>query len=220
MAKDKDYFHEEDEPRIPFPKSSKTPEIVISKEPEKIEEKAEEQVVEEVKEDVKEKPKPYDSSETPRVLVTNTDAYIWERMRNQPQSLGDVSVEVPDPATPQKHRLTLPDEIKAYEYKYTFRWIFKSKRAIDESCDIKGWVLCNRLLFPDLPTHFFTVNGSIERGDNILGFMPKEKADALRAEPGKRSLEIIQSTFSRHKGNPNFYTPKGDEEEDGNVIGI
>jgi len=156
---------------------------------------------------------------TPTILVSNTDAYIWERMKSQPKDIDALHVEVLDkPEDPKKHRLSLPDELLPYEKKYVFRWIYKSKRAIDEACDIRGWTLVNRSYFGDLPNYLYTVNGSIERGDNILAFMPKEKAEYLRKIPGQKSREVMQATFDKHKDDPNYYVPK--DEESSEVIGI
>ena len=154
------------------------------------------------------------------VLVTHTDSYIHERMKAQPRNLKSFDLKVEEKKTPGKHRLSLPDEFKAYERKYTFRWIFKRKQAIDEACDVKGWTLVNRTYFQDVPAFHFNVSGACERGDNILAFMAKKKAEELRKIPGQKSTDMINATLSRHKGNPNFYVPKGDEDEDGTVIGI
>ena len=155
--------------------------------------------------------------QAPTVLVTHTDAYIHERIKSQPKSIEDLSVEVGE-QNPNRHRLSLPDELKPYEKKFSFRWIFKNKRAIDEACDVRGWVLANRMYFPDLPKFLFAMSGCIERGDNILSFMPKERAEKLRKEPGEKSRAVLQATFSKHKDNPNYYVPKDDDDE--HVIGI
>lgn len=165
-----------------------------------------------------EKPKPVEEAQNPTILVTHTDAYIHERMKAQPKTLDDIIVEVSTEPTPEKHRLSLPDELKPHYAKYTFRWIFKSKRAIDEACDIRGWVLANRTHFPELPRHLFTVNGSIERGDNILAFMPNERAKYLRSKPGDESRARIQGQLDKHKDNPNYYVPEDSESKE--VVGI
>lgn len=151
----------------------------------------------------------------PQVLVSHTDAYVWDRMKGQPKSLDEVDVMVVTERDPNIHRLSLPAEIKEYEGKYTFRWIFKSKRAIDDACDVKGWLLANRLYFPDLPSHLFTANGSIERGDNILAFIPKAKADALRNNNSERAKAQLDSLFNKHKDNPNYYAPSDKSEDSG-----
>lgn len=170
-------------------------------------------VVEEKKEDVIET-----RSVAPQVLVSSTDAYIWDRMKSQPKSLKDIDVQVVTERQPGLHRLALPKELNEYETKYTFRWIFKNKRAIDEACDVKGWIIVSRTHFSGLPNHLFTANGSIERGDNILAFMPRAKAEAMRQRPGDTSRQMLNSTIGKHKDDPNYYVPK-DEEED-NVVGL
>ena len=153
------------------------------------------------------------------VLVTHTDSYIHERMKAQPRNLKSFDLRVEEKKVPGTHRLSLPPEFKAYERKYTFRWIFKRKQAIDEACDVKGWTLVNRTYFPDVPAYHFNVSGACERGDNILAFIPKKKAEELRKIPGQKSNDMINAALNRHKGNPNFYVPKGDDD-DGTVIGI
>ena len=158
-------------------------------------------------------------SNGPTVLVSHTDAYIHERMKAQPRSLKSFDLRVEEKRDPNKHRLSLPDEFKKYQRRYAFRWIFKRKQSIDEHCDVKGWSLVNRTLFPDIPPYYFTVNGSVERGDNILGFIPIKKAKELRELPGQKSKEMIEATLNAHKDKPNFYVPKG-EEDDGTVIGL
>ena len=158
--------------------------------------------------------------DSPKILVTHEDAYIHERMKHQPQSLEEVDVRVEEKFQPGVHRLSLGSEFDEYKKKYTFRWINKTKRGIDEACDLKGWVLANRTFFPDLPNHLFGVNGSVERGTNILAFMPNERAQVLRDRPGQLSREKIKSTLDKHKDDPYFYTPKGEEKEDGVIQGI
>lgn len=147
------------------------------------------------------------------VLLSELDAHIHERMKSQPRSLEGIDVKVEEKRADGKHRLSLPDELTSFLNKYAFRWIFKSRRAIDEACDIRGWTLINRTYFPDIPNYLFTVNGSIERGDNILAFMPKERAEMLRRAPGIRSTEIVTSTLDKHKNDPNFYKPTDSEDE-------
>lgn len=158
-------------------------------------------------------------TQTTQVLVSNTDAYIHDRMKGQPKSLQDIDVEIVTERQPGLHRLSLPKELEPYKDKYTFRWIYKNKRAIDEACDVKGWVLANRSYFPELPNHLFTTNGSIERGDNVLTFMSRKKAEALRQQPVDRAKQILNSTFEKHKDDPRYYVPK-DEETGDRVVGI
>jgi hypothetical protein len=120
----------------------------------------------------------------PKILVTHTDAYIHDRIKAQPKSLKEIDVKVEEKINPNQHRLSLPHEFEELKRKYAFRWIFKSKRAIDEACDQRGWILFSRIYFPDFPGHFFSVNGTFERGDNILAFMKRERAEELRKKYG------------------------------------
>ena len=155
---------------------------------------------------------------SPQVLVSHTDAHIHERMKAQPKDLKEVEIHVRERSRDLKHQLSLPEELEPFEKKYRFRWLMKTKRAIDWACDVRGWSLLNRSYFPDLPRYLFTVNGSVERGDTILAFMPQTRAEELARVPGQRSSEIIKSQFEKHQGNPNFYVPKDDETRE--VIGI
>jgi len=149
----------------------------------------------------------------PTVLLSEIDAHIHERMKAQPKTLEEVDIKVEPKRGDGKHRLSLPDELVPYLTRYAFRWIFKSSRALDEACNVRGWVLVNRSHFPELPSYRLSVNGGVERGDNILAFMPKAKAEALRAAPGIRSKEMVTSTFEKHKDNPDFYKPTDSEDE-------
>lgn len=155
---------------------------------------------------------------TPTVLLSSTDVYIYDRMKSQPKDLESVDLKVEEKHVPGRHRLSLPEELSLYEKKYTFKWLFKRKQAIDEACDIKGWVLVNKTYFPDLPNHLFTANGSMERGDAILAFMPREKAEAIRRKPGELSRNAIKTRFESHKDDPNYYVPKDEDSE--RVVGI
>jgi len=106
--------------------------------------------------------------------------------------------------------------------KYTFHWIFKREQSISEACDVKGWVILNRSHFPELPKHLFSVTGSVERGDMILGFMKSERAEKLRKAVRDKSRDMVQSRLGAHKNDPDYYVPK-DKSEDGNsstVIGL
>jgi hypothetical protein len=140
-------------------------------------------------------------------------------MKGQPKSLKDIDVEIVTERQPGLHRLSLPKELLPYLDKYAFRWIFKNKRAIDDACDVKGWTMANKTYFSDVPNHLFTSNGSIERGDNILGFMPRKKAEALRQAPQDLSRKMLNSQFEKHKDDPRYYVPK-DEDTGENVVGI
>jgi hypothetical protein len=175
-----------------------------------------------LKEPLEETPKVTSKKETPSasptVLLSSADAYVYERMKSQPKSLDEVDVKVEEKIVPGQHRLSLPNEIKAFEKKYAFKWIFKRPQAISEACDLRGWVLANKTYFPELPNHLFTANGSIERGDSILAFMPQARAEILRRKPGELSRSAIKTRFDAHKDDPNYYVPK--DEEDSKVVGI
>src|SRR3990167_3453479 len=92
--------------------------------------------------------------------------------------------------------------------KYIFRWLNKDKRALDQSLNVKGWYLANRSFFSDVPRILFSVNGGVELGDSILGFMSVKKALDLRTKPSRESIERVKSEDKRHEGNSHFYKPK------------
>jgi len=200
-----------------------------------------EQEVEEVKPEVEEskvetKPEIPEASETKsvkpavpvpnpepnsRVIVSQDDAYVHDIMSSQPKSFEEVDAKVIGPADPTRHRLSLPPELEPYTKKYTFRWLYKHKLALDHAKNNRGWVLVNRTIFSGLPNHLFTVNGSCETGDNILAFMPNDRANQLRKEPGKESIEKMQGMFERHKDDPRYYAPKATVSrvnENGDVV--
>lgn len=149
----------------------------------------------------------------PQVLVSHTDAYIYDRLKGQPQSLQEVEQEIVVKKKEGIHQLSLPKELDEFQERFAFYWIYKNKKAIDRACDVRGWKLVSRVYFPDLPTYLFTINGVIERGDNILGFMPKKQAEELRQAPGRLSSEIVKSQFDKHKGDPRYYAPKDEESK-------
>lgn len=159
---------------------------------------------------------------TPTVLLSQADAYVHERTKAQPRTLREVDVEIEKKFNPDQHRLSLPRELDPHLKKYVFHWIMKSPRAISEACDLKGWVLVNRTHFPELPGHLFSVTGSIERGDLILGFMKATKAEKYRSDVALKSREMVQSRLGAHEGKPGFYIPKDQSEDDGSaqVIGL
>ena len=96
--------------------------------------------------------------------------------------------------------------------KYIFRWLSKNKRALDQSLNVKDWFLVNRTFFGEAPKILFSVNGGIENGDAILGFMPVSKALSLRSKPSKDSLDRVNSEENKHENHPNFYKAKLDSE--------
>lgn len=153
------------------------------------------------------------------------DTYVADRMKSQPKSLEEVFTMEDKRYAPHEHRLSLPKELKAYEKKFCFRWINKRKRAVDEAVDIKGWVIANKVLFPDVPKHLFSMSGAIERGDAILGFMPLKKAEAIRKAPGDKSSDLVKSQLSKGtiplpKGKSGFYKPEDTSAENETDEGI
>ena len=178
----------------------------------------------------------------PITIMSQQDAYISERMKEQPQNLADIEVTTKE----EKfgiHRLSLPEYFEHLSYdctigqsckyhgwkltkvvygldkemdrwvqtkhgKYIFRWLNKDKRALDQSLNVKGWYLANRSFFSDAPRILFSVNGGVELGDSILGFMSVKKALDLRTKPSRESIERVKSEDKRHEGNSHFYKPK------------
>ena len=130
----------------------------------------------------------------PVVLVSATDAYIHDRMKEGPKNLEEVEVKLGRDHYEPAHVLELPKEVKRYEDNYVFRWINKNPRAISRALDVIGWTLVNRVFFKDISNHLFTANGSIERGECILTFMPRKQAEEIRAAPGKLSRERVKNT--------------------------
>lgn len=98
--------------------------------------------------------------------------------------------------------------VQAKRGKYVFRWLNKNKRALDTAINVRGWFIVNRSYFNDAPKILFSVNGGVENGDSILGFMPVSKAISIREKPSKDSLERVKSESNKHEGHPNFYKAK------------
>jgi len=165
---------------------------------------------------------PAAEEKTPTVLLSQADAYVHERIKAQPKTRDEVDVKIEDKFDVNHHRLTLPKELDPFLKKYAFHWIYKKEQSISEACDVKGWVLVNRTHFPELPNHLFSVTGSIERGDLILGFMKQERAERYRKEVAAKSSENVKARIGAHKGNPDFYVPSDSSEDDGSskVIGL
>lgn len=170
-------------------------------------------------------PKTPEVQERPTMtLVSDLDAYIADRMKAQPKTLDEVMFVTEKKYAPGEHRLSLPKELQEYGDRFAFRWINKKKRAIDDAINLKGWVLVNKALFPNLPKHLFTTNGGIEVGDTILAFMAKAKAEAIRHTPGEKSKRLLESNpmisgkmEPLKKGQSGFYKPKdtGEKESEG-----
>ena len=206
-------------------------------------EKSQEKVLETVKQEL-----PFVPAETkPFTIMSEADAYIAERMREQPREIADIEV-IPKEETLGIHRLSLPDYFESFSYdctvgvscihhgwvkekvmyglememdrwrqarfgKYVFRWLNKNKRALDYAINVRGWFLVNRSYFKEAPKILFSVNGGLENGDSILGFMPYEKAKAIREKPSKESLDRTRSEEAKHEGHPNFYKAKLSPEQ-------
>ena len=163
--------------------------------------------------------------ETPQrqtlTLVSETDAYIADRMKSQPKTIDEVAMLKPKAYSPGEHRLSLPRELKEYEGRFAFRWINKKKRSLDDAIDVKGWVVINRALFPDISEHLFASSGAIERGDAILMFYSKERqrayhaANALKAKRLRTSTPMLADNLpSVEKGKAGFYKPKNTSADD------
>ena len=183
----------------------------------------------------------------PLTIMTEHDAYISERMKDQPQVLDEIEVTMKEEKL-GIHRLSLPDFFEPFSYdctigvscshhswikkkvlynldkemdrweqtkrgKYVFRWLNKNKRALDFSINVRGWYLVNRSFFKDSPKILFSINGGVENGDSILGFMPVQKALAIRNKPSQESQDRVLSEEKKHEGHPAFYKAKLDSEK-------
>jgi hypothetical protein len=159
-------------------------------------------------------------------MMSEEDSYIADRMKSQPKSLDDVLFVKEKKYSPGEHRLTLPKEFKRYEDKFGFRWVNKKKRAIDEAI-IKGWVIVNRTLFPDVSRnarYLFSTSGAVEKGDCILAFMNREVALQIRRAPGEKSNAFLKAQLSKGetplpKGKSGFYKPEDTTEKEDAGIG-
>lgn len=166
-----------------------------------------------------------ETKDRPVIIQTEIDAYISDAMRGGPQKPDDIQVRDYTPET-SKHRMSLPRELdRKYGKKYAFRWVNKDKRMVDRALYVRKWLIANRMLFPDMPKHLFTANGTIENGDTILCFMPIEAAERLRKAPGEQSLERVKQLpmekWRGHEGNSKspYYKPAlGNMEKDGEVF--
>ena len=172
----------------------------------------------------------------PTVIMTESDAYIHERLASQPATIEEIRAREVNSPESVKNRLALPDFFERYSYdctvgqackahawkydestnrwsygnrgEFIFHWTKKTKRAIDHAMNVVEWAFVSRRYFPDAPTYLFSANGGIELGDVILFFMPAKQALLIRNAPGKRSTEILKSRISR--------TPSGDVLMTGN----
>lgn len=159
------------------------------------------------------------------VVKTELDAYINELLINQPKTFEEIKVKDLTDDSVTTHILKLPREIKKAldEKNMTPFWINKHKRAIDHALRDRGWTIFNRVLFPRIPKHYFTANGTIELGDCILGFMPVKNAEILRKRPGQISQERIKNlpidAYKNSKGEEKigYYKPAYTAEPDGEM---
>lgn len=159
----------------------------------------------------------------PTVLLSQADAYIYDRLKEQPKSMDEVKVmdrnfeEMTNP-------LKLPQEVeKAFKKRnLTSRWVMKNPRSIARAIDVRKWVFANKVLFPELPKHLFTANGTIENGDLILMFMPEADAKALRELPGKISSEKTKNLpidkWKEDEKGERYFKPTLSTEKDGEVV--
>ena len=134
-----------------------------------------------------------ESSSTPVYLGSEMDAYIYEKIKSQPRTLEEIKV-IEVGAESRPNILALPKELEKYCKDYSFRWINKKKRAIDNATNVIGWIIVNRLYFNDLPKHLYSPSGAIERGDAILAFMSRKQAERIRLKPAEISRERVQNT--------------------------
>lgn len=170
---------------------------------------------------ITEEPKEEKKDSTVVVQVSELDSQIQDRLKSQPQSLDQVDLKstLKDQGM---HLLSLPKELKPYSKNYAFYWVGKDKRKIDRALDVRGWVIVNRALFPNLPKHLFSISGAMERGDAILCCMSSKKAEQLRTAPQERSAELLKATLDKPKTHPDMYEAKlsTDEENEENPKGF
>ena len=175
-------------------------------------------VVEKVVEKIVERDKPM-------VVLSELDSIINERLKHQlsnAPTLEDVQVRDIDNRTEAQHRLKLPKEVEDLfkAKKLSPRWLYKEKRAIDNALNVIGWILVNRVYFPELPDYIFSANGCIEAGDAILAFMPKARADQIRELPAKKSRELVNNIPAQDlkkwvQRSEHHYKPASGVAEDG-----
>lgn len=153
-------------------------------------------------------------------VMSEEDAYIADRMKSQPKTLDDILTVKETKYAPGEHRLSLPKEFRPYQDRFGFRWLNKKKRAIDDAI-IKGWVLVNRTLFPDVAKeakHLFSTSGAVEKGDALLACIALHIAESIRKAPSEKSKAVLKSQLDRgkqklSKEQSGFYEPKEDVNE-------
>ena len=163
-------------------------------------------------------------STTPVYLGSEMDAYIYERQKGQPKTLEEIQVRVMESEN-RPSILALPKELEKYGKDFSFRWINKKKRSIDNALDVIGWTLVTRNFFPDLQKHVWGPNGVIERGDAILGFMSRKQAERIRLRPAEISRERVNNTPAqdlrkwKDRGDRYYKPDLGAAEDDAPVRG-
>lgn len=173
---------------------------------------------------LKEEEKIFQPQEPPVLqMLSDEDAYIADKMKAQPQTLDEVLMVKEKKYAPGEHRLSLPKPFKVYEDRFTFRWINKHKRAVDDA-NIKGWVIVNRRNFSDVAKdpenkHLFSTSGAVEKGDAILCFMAKAIAEQIRRAPGEKSSAYLQAQLAKGteklpEGQSGFYKPEDTTEKE------
>lgn len=157
------------------------------------------------------------------VIMTELDSQIFDKVRTQTDNI-DVAINRRESGG--LHRLSLPIDFEQYSYdctrgdtctihskdkkgqvisgrgKYTFRWVYKHKRAIDEATNVSGWLFSSQSFFPSVNPILFSSSGVVEEGDNILCFMPHEKAERIRLYPRERSQELLRGRMTPSKKSP------------------
>jgi len=200
------------------PLSDEQPEVVKPKKKHHAAPKVEAEEIVDVKPEIKQ-PVQAETAKQNIVIHSELDSMVMDRLKSQPDTLQAIDAEVIEKKQPDKHRLSLPDELLSYTKKYAFCWIFKRKQAIDEAIDQLHYKLTNRTYFPELPDHCFSARSVIERGDNILMFRPKRIDEEMRKAPGIESTDRIKARTSAHEGDPSYYVPASDEDG-GKVVGV
>ena len=130
---------------------------------------------------------------SPVYLGSEIDAYVHERVKGQPKNLEEIQIKASDEER-RPNVLALPRELEKHAKDFSFRWINKKKRSIDNALDVIGWTLVTRNFFNDLQKHVWGPNGVIERGDAILAFMTRKQAEKIRLRPAEISRERVNNT--------------------------
>ena len=172
------------------------------------------------------------------VVMSELNANILEQMLTQPKTIAEIDSMTTVTETQGMHRMSLSDHFEKLSHdctrgdscrlhkkdnkgnvlnpgKYTFRWIFKHKQAIDFAYNVRNWRFVNRVLFPETPKTEFTAHGGVERGDAILMFMTFEQAKRIREAPSKRSRESIRARMTPSKDDARKVLMSGNPDDPG-----